>query len=92
MSDLQIHGSDSSAGYIANPEAGLQRYEQRLESLLEAFLPDAVAGELKSAELCRRVLQQQAELYGLGGKVTVSAPSDEGDDELAKLRARRAGA
>ena len=61
----------------------------RLESLLGAYWLEAMAGDLKSAELVRRLLQQQAEMYGMRGKASLPA-ADEGDDELAKLRARRA--
>lgn len=63
----------------------------RLEGLLEAYWAAAISGDVKSAELVRRVLAQQSEMYGLRGKLTMPA-ADEGDDELAKLRARRAGA
>lgn len=61
----------------------------RLESLLDAYWPAAVSGDLKSAEMVRRILQQQFDAYGRPG---VATASDDGDDELAKLRARRAGA
>lgn len=61
----------------------------RLEGLLDAYWLTAVSGDVKSAELVRRVLAQQADLYG--GKVALPA-ADKGDDELAKLRARRTSA
>lgn len=63
----------------------------RLEGLLDAYWLTAVSGDVKAAELVRRVLAQQAEMYGMRGKVQLPA-ADKGDDELAKLRARRAGA
>lgn len=63
----------------------------RLEGLLDAYWLTAVSGDVKAAELVRRLLQQQAEMYGMRGKAALPA-DDEGDDELAKLRARRAGA
>jgi len=61
----------------------------RLEALLEAHWLTALSGDVKAAELVRRLLQQQAEMYGMRGKASLPA-ADEGDDELAKLRARRA--
>lgn len=72
----------------------LEDYRARLDELISAFWLDAVAGEHKSAELVRKLLQQRAALFGIGGSsgVTVSAKPDEDVDELAKLRARRAGA
>lgn len=60
----------------------------RLEDLLDAFWPAAAIGDVKSGELVLRVLRQQSDLYGLRGRVAL--PADEGVDELAKLRARRA--
>lgn len=71
----------------------LEDYRVRLDELISAFWLDAVAGEHKSAELVRKLLQQRAALFGIGGAsgVTVSAKSDDDVDELAKLRARRAG-
>lgn len=79
----------------ANPQVEdvLEDYRLRLDDLVDAFWPDAVAGEHKSAELVRKLLQQRAALFGIGGSsgVTVSSAPDEGEDELAKLRSRRAG-
>lgn len=68
-------------------------YRTRLEALIDAYWADAVSGEHKSAELCRKLLQQHAGLFGIGGSgsVIAAASADEGDDELAKLRARRSG-
>lgn len=37
----------------------------RLQTLLRAFWPKALAGDLKAAEHCRRVLEQEARFYGL---------------------------
>ena len=72
----------------------LDGYRRRLEDLVDTYWPDAVGGEHKSAELVRKLLQQHAALFGIGGSggVTASGKPDESDDELAKLRARRAGA
>lgn len=63
----------------------------RVEGLLDAYWLTAVSGDVRAAELVRRLLAQQAEMYGIRGKVAMPA-ADEGDDELAKLRARRASA
>jgi hypothetical protein len=81
---------DSGAfGASSKPDDRLTRHESRLESLLDAFWLSAMTGDHKSGELCRRLLQQQAELYRLGD--SANAPDEDTDDELAKLRARRSG-
>lgn len=74
-----------------DPADVLGAYRDRLEQLVDTFWADAVAGEHKSAELVRKLLQQHAALFGIGSGTVISAPADEGDDELAKLRARRSG-
>jgi hypothetical protein len=46
----------------------------RLEALLKAALPKALAGDLEAAEHCRRVLAEEARYYGLhDGGVEVEA-------------------
>ncbi|MGO9033064.1 hypothetical protein [Mycobacterium sp.] len=40
-------------------------YVMRLEAMLRVAMPKALAGDLKAAEHCRRVLDQEARLYGL---------------------------
>lgn len=87
MDDLQEPVSGAS-GPSSKPEDRLARYEERLESLLDAFWLSALSGDHKSGELCRRLLQQQAEVFRLGEQ---AEPAEDADDELAKLRARRSG-
>ena len=89
MSDLLKPNSGDSAPH-SKPQDRVERQEQRLESLLDAFWDSALEGDHKSGELCRRVLQQQADLFGLAALIA-APPADDGDDELAKLRARRSG-
>ena len=68
----------------------LDDYRRRLDELIDAFWLDAVSGDHKSAELCRKLLQQHALLYGIGGTAPMMpVAANDGDDELAKLRARR---
>jgi len=69
-------------------------YRKRLERLLDTYWQSAVAGEHKSAELVRRLLQQHAALFGVGvsGTPAITTSVTKGEDELAKLRARRTGA
>lgn len=43
-------------------------YALRLESLLRSAWPKALAGDLKAAEHCRRLLEQEARLWGLAGR------------------------
>lgn len=80
-----ISGSPSAAPAETDPMTTLLA---RLEGLLDAFWLTAVSGDVKAAELVRRVLAQQAEMYG---KLQPPA-ANEGDDELSKLRARRTSA
>lgn len=82
-------GQPESAGH--SHEQVLADYKRRLQDLLDTFWSGALAGEHKSAELCCRVLQQYALLHGVDGKSPPPAVS-KGDDELAKLRARRTSA
>lgn len=89
MSDLHKHAETVDEGQPAADTNPTEHLLARLDDLLEAFWPGAMTGDVKSGELVRRVLLQQADMYGLRGKVAL--PVDEGVDELAKLRARRAG-
>jgi len=89
MPDLLKPNSGDSAPH-SKPQDRVERQEQRLESLLDAFWVSAMEGDPKAGELCRRVLQQQADLFGLAALIA-APPADDGDDELAKLRARRSG-
>jgi len=88
--DLHKPVSGNSAPH-SKPQERVELQERRLESLLGAFWDSALEGDVKSGEFCRRVLQQQADLFGLAA-VIAAPPADEGDDELAKLRARRTSA
>lgn len=83
-------------------DEALSMYQERLERLFQAHWGSALKGEHRSAEICRRLLDQQARLYGLyldqnslpspTSTTTVGdADHDEREDELATLRARRAG-
>ncbi|MGP4056631.1 hypothetical protein ACTWP6_17705 [Mycobacterium sp. 4D054] len=73
-------------------------WQERTESLLRAHWEQAIAGDHRSAELCRKLLAQQARIYNVGVDTnplpvpTAAVPADEvdgGPDELSKLRARR---
>jgi hypothetical protein len=72
-------------------EAVVDAYRGKLEALIDVYYDGAVAGEHKSAELVRKLLQQHAALFGIGGSggVTIAAVVDESADELAQLRSRR---
>lgn len=87
---------------LLNDEA-LAIYQERTEALFKAHWAPALKGDHRSAELCRRLLAQQARLYGLDDMLDSSLPpptvsggldddDDEVQDELARLRAQRAGA
>jgi hypothetical protein len=82
-------------------------YQERTERLFQAHWTKALDGDHKSAEVCRKILAQQARMYGidepipgLTNNMGVVDSDDETDplneqepmDELARLRAQRAGA
>lgn len=56
--------ADSSRRSLLAEEA-VAVYMQRLESLLRSHWPKALAGDLKAAEYCRRVIAVEARLLGL---------------------------
>lgn len=64
-------------------------YQERSEALFKAHWSPALRGDHKSAEICRRLLDQQLRLIA---PQSVKPTDEEEDqpDELAKLRARRA--
>ncbi|WP_457071981.1 hypothetical protein [Mycobacteroides abscessus] len=55
-------------------------YVERLEALWAAHYPRAVAGDTRSAEHCRRVLQQEARLFGLEPGAGTRVPGGEPPD------------
>jgi hypothetical protein len=74
-------------------------WQERSESLLQAHWGKALEGEHKSSELCLRLLGHQARVYGLTQQPPVAGTrrdavesdrDDDGQDELARLRAARA--
>lgn len=82
-------------------------FQERSERLFRAHWTKALEGDHKSAEVCRKILAQQARMYGIDepvsgltnnmGVVDSDAETDplneqEPMDELARLRAQRAGA
>ena len=74
-------------------------WQERTEALFQAHWEPALNGHYRSAEICRKLLGQQARVYGLGAEVSplpaptsatpVGDESDEPEDELSKLRAAR---
>lgn len=86
-------------------DEALAVYQERVEALFRAHWGPALRGDHRSAEICRRLLGQQASLYGLDDLVVEKSSSptlgengsgldDDKDppDELSRLRAARAGA
>lgn len=76
-------------------------YQERQERLFQAHWGPALKGDHRSAEICRRILDQNARLHGLYADAATSLPAptptglpvddaDEGPaDELARIRAAR---
>jgi hypothetical protein len=77
-------------------------WQERSERLFRAHWGPALEGNHRSAELCRKLLGQQAQVYGLAQQVSLAGATPTGAvevepvepdmDELAKLRAARARA
>lgn len=83
---------------LMNKQA-LSVYVTRLETLIQAAWEKVEVGDLKAIEVARRLLEQQAKLYGLHdpvGKTAIPPMSDEEltgvedepEDELAAFRSR----
>lgn len=85
-------------------EEALAVHQERFDTLFGAHWGRALEGDHRSAELCRRMLEQSAKLHGLyadasplPAPTTTPLTSDDSDakeseepvDELSKLRARR---
>jgi hypothetical protein len=70
-------------------------HQERSERLLQAHWAPALKGDHRSAELCRRLLDQTTRLHGLYADAAPPLPAptgqieDDGDDELSRLRAAR---
>lgn len=88
---------------LLNTQA-LSVYVTRLETLIQAAWEKVEQGDLKAIEVARRLLEQQAKLYGLAGSAPtrISSPvpplsdqqleePDEPEDELSAYRQRHKG-
>jgi len=82
----------------------LSVYVTRLETLIEAAWEKVEQGDLKAIEVARRLLEQQAKLYGLAGSAPTRTSAvipplsdqqledpEEPEDELAAYRQRHHG-
>ena len=72
-------------------------WQERTEKLFSMYWSAAMKGDVRAAEICRRIIQQQSGLYGIdqtpaARPVAVERDDDEELDELASLRARRSPA
>jgi hypothetical protein len=93
---------DSAARRGLLTDAAFAMWQERSERLLRAHWGRALDGNHRSAELCRKLLGQQAQVYGLAQEVALAAgtptgvvevePVEPDMDELARLRAARAKA
>lgn len=94
----QMQLSAQRRNYLA--DNALDVHIERLESLFAANYGKAVGGEVKAAELCRRILDQLGRAHGIDGKAIADLPpppppgdeddEDEDDgDELGRWRRDR---
>jgi hypothetical protein len=91
-------GSSSQRRELLTDEA-FAVWQERTERLLRAHWGPALEGNYRSADLCRKLLGQQAQVYGLTQEVSFAVgtptgvvevePDDPEMDELAELRAAR---
>jgi hypothetical protein len=99
---VQRELADSAARRGLLTDEAFAVWQERSERLLRAHWGRALDGNHRSAELCRKLLGQQAQVYGLAQEVALAGgtptgavevePEDSDMDELARLRAKRAGA
>jgi hypothetical protein len=82
-------------------DEALAVWQERQERLFQAYWGPALGGDYQAAEVCRRLLAQQARVYRLEADVgllpgptptQVVGVEQAPQDELARLRAKRAGA
>ena len=82
-------------------DQALAVHTERTERLFQAHWGPALKGDHRSAEICRRILAQQARLQGLEADLTplpaptaTAGPADDDEgptDELARIRRARTG-
>lgn len=81
-------------------DQALAVHTERTERLFQAHWTKALGGDHRSAEICRKILAQQARLHGLevdaaplpaptGALTDDDNAEDEPQDDLSKLRAAR---
>ncbi len=63
-------------------------HQERTEALFKAHWAPALRGDHRSAEICRRILERQAQLLGVAAQVM---EGDSVDEIAARRAARRAG-
>ena len=66
-------------------------FQERAEALFKAHWAAALRGDHKSAEICRKVLDQQARLFSNPAFRTLDLKGDVVDEIAARRSARRAG-
>ena len=66
-------------------------FQERAEALFKAHWPPALRGDHKSAEICRKLLDQQARLFADPAFQTTEYKGDTVDEISARRASRRAG-
>lgn len=81
----EMKGSAARRGLLTDEAFAI--WQERTEALFNAHWDAALDGDHRSAEICRKLLGQQASVYAAR---PVEKPEPSLPDELARLRAARA--
>jgi len=84
----ELAGSEDRRNVLADEARAI--YQERAEALFRAHWAPALRGDHKSAEICRKILEQQSKVFALHDYA--EAKGDVVDEIAARRAARRAGA
>lgn len=84
----ELAGSEDRRNVLADEARAI--YQERAEALFRAHWAPALRGDHKSAEICRKILEQQSKVFALHDYA--EAKGDVVDEIAARRAARRSGA
>lgn len=83
----ELENSEDRRNVLADEARAI--YQERAEALFRAHWAPALRGDHKSAEICRKILEQQSRVFALHDYA--EAKGDVVDEIAARRAARRAG-